>query len=179
MGLTALTEVAMSAGWHDGQDNAVARMQAAHSLSDLGDNAGAFMTEHDGQWLWYHAITHMQVAVTDASCLHTHQHLALTRRVQCDFLDDGRLSNFVQHSRFRFHSLAPPCDCVRNGFWACPRRASRSLMPGLPPKARSIADNAASLLFLYTASSLSAFQSTQTEAMIRYSSTRSGGMIRR
>src|SRR5690242_15867369 len=177
MGLTALAEVAMSARWHDGQDNAVSRMQTGHPLSDLGDDAGTFMTEYEGQWLWYHSVTHMQVAVTDASCLHTHQHLALTRGVQCDFLDDGRLPDFVEHSSFRFHSPPPPCDCVRNGFWACPRRASRSSMPGSPPKARSIADSAASLLFLYTASSLSAFQSTQTEAMIRYSSTCSGGMI--
>src|SRR6266702_781174 len=147
MRLTPVAEVTVSACRHQCQDNTISWVQAADSRPNLGHDTGTFMTEHDGQWFWYCSVAYVQVAAANASRLHAHQHPTLMRRIQRSFLDDGRLSRFVEHRSPRSHALASPYDRFRNGFSACPRRASRSSMPGSPLKARSSARNAASLLF--------------------------------
>jgi hypothetical protein len=95
MWLAAMAEVAVPARRHQRHDNAISRLQTADSRPDLGYDTCSFVAEYDRHWLWHAAITHVQVAVTDPCRFHAHQHLALTRRIQRNFLDDGRLSSFV------------------------------------------------------------------------------------
>ncbi len=95
MRLTAAAEVAAPARWHKCQDNAISWLQTGDSQPDLDDDPGSFVAKYDGQWLRDSTVTHMQVAVTDTGGLHAHQHLALTRRIQRNFLDDGGLPGFI------------------------------------------------------------------------------------
>src|SRR6266496_2611247 len=147
MRLATMTIVTVPARGHQCQNNVISRMQTGDSRPDLGYDTGALVTEHERHWLGYGTITHVQIAVTDTSCRHANQHLVLTRRVQCNLFDDSWLSSLVKYGSFRLHTSASPCDRVKKGFSACPRRANRSSMPGSPPRARSIARSAASLLF--------------------------------
>ncbi len=59
MSFAAAAEIAGSARRHQRQDNAISLVQIGDSWSDLSYDTGSLVTEHNGQWLWYHPITHM------------------------------------------------------------------------------------------------------------------------
>src|SRR6266567_2125393 len=137
--LSTMAEVTGAARWYQRQHDAILHVQTANTFPHLSAGAHSFMTKHEGQRLRDRAITHMQIAVTHARRLHTHQYFSPARRLDDNLFDDCWLAGLVQHGRLRSHLVYAPSACDRNGFWACPRRASRSSTSGWPPKALSTA----------------------------------------
>ena len=78
----------------------VARLEVSDVLAHCLDDAGRFMTQHDGHRRGVRPLDEVQVAVAQAGRSGSNQHLAALGLVDRDVLDGHRLAGGVKNCSF-------------------------------------------------------------------------------
>ena len=107
MRMAALAGVAVTAVWHEAQDDPVARLDHGHALAHRFHGARALVAEHGGQGDGRLALLEVQIAPADAGGAHLHQHLAPLRRIELHRLERVGLVDIVEHGSGDAH-VEPP-----------------------------------------------------------------------
>jgi hypothetical protein len=99
---------ALAALGREESDDVVAGRHAGHALARRLDHAGALVPEHRGRVAGgIGAARGVEVRVADAAGREAHQHLAGSRCVQLDVLDDERLGELLEHGGADLHRGGP------------------------------------------------------------------------
>ena len=96
--------MALSAGRDEGEDDVIARLDAADRLTDLFDHARGLVAQHHRPHRHPPLAAHdVIVGTAQAHRGNAHQHLGRPRRIERDALDRDRGAHFTKNSRARFH----------------------------------------------------------------------------
>jgi hypothetical protein len=78
----------------------IADVEVTYPLANLLDDACCFVAEYDREGRGVEPIDRVEVGMADAARREAHLHLALTRRVESNLLDDERPAELVQDGGF-------------------------------------------------------------------------------
>ncbi|MNE64889.1 hypothetical protein D3C80_1603290 [compost metagenome] len=91
---------AMAAIGRQAGDDVVARLDCAHQLAHLLDNAGGFVTQHHGCRVRVQAVDKVQVRMADPDSDGAHQHFVRAGLADAHFLDGQRGTWGMEYGSF-------------------------------------------------------------------------------